>query len=146
MECKEQQRRRPQTEETPIKYAARHLSTRRRKHRRNQKRAYLGVNTSNKEAGMYIDLKINDVPAKFLVDTGATISLVSNKIFYALDKSKRPEVRQLRQTIVTANGTNLSSIGQSLFNLKMGNQQCGIEAVIADLAIDPQDGKSAVWD
>ena len=85
---------------------------------------------------MYIDLKINDVPAKFLVDTGATISLVSNEIFYALDKSKRSEVRPLRQTIVTANRTNLSSIGQSLFNLKMGNQQCGIEAVIADLAID----------
>ena len=31
-ECKEQQKRRPQTEETPIKYAARHLRTRRRKH------------------------------------------------------------------------------------------------------------------
>ena len=136
-ECKEQQRKRPQTEKTPVKYAARHLlRTRRRRHRRNQKRAYLGVNTSNKEAGMYIDLKINDVPAKFLVDTGATISLVSNKIFYELDKSKRPEVRPLRQTIVTANGTNLSSIGQSLFNLKVGNQQCEIEAVIADLAID----------
>jgi predicted aspartyl protease len=85
---------------------------------------------------MYIDLNINDVPGKFLVHTGATISLVSNKIFYALDKSERPEVRQLKQTIVIANGTNLSSIGQSLFNLKMGNQQCGIEAVIADLAID----------
>jgi hypothetical protein len=27
-------------------------------------------------------------------------------------------------------------MGQSLFNLQMGNQQCGIEAVIADLAID----------
>ena len=107
---------------------ARHLRTRRRKHGINQKRAYLGVNTSNKEAGIYIDLKINDVPAKCLVDTAATISLVSNEIFYALDTSKRPEVRPLR--------TNLSSIGQSLFNLKMGNQQCGIEAVIADLAID----------
>ena len=81
-------------------------------------------------------MKINDVPAKCLVVTAATISLVSNKIFYALDKSKRSEVRPLRQTIVTANRTNLSSIGQSLFNLKMGNQQCGIEAVIADLAID----------
>ena len=56
------------------------------------------------------------------------LSLVSNEIFYALDTSKRPEVRPLR--------TNLSSIGQSLFKLKMGNQQCGIEAVIADLAID----------
>jgi hypothetical protein len=41
--------------------------------------------------------------------------LVSNKIFYALDKSERPEVRQLKQTFVIANGTNLSSIGQSLF-------------------------------
>jgi predicted aspartyl protease len=35
---------------------------------------------------MYIDLKINDLQTKFLVDTGATVSLVSNKIFYALDK------------------------------------------------------------
>jgi hypothetical protein len=51
-------------------------------------------------------LKINDAPAKFLVDTGATISLVSNEIFYVLDKSKRPEVRPLGKTIVTANGTN----------------------------------------
>ena len=115
---------------------ARHLRTRRRKHGINLKRAYLGVNTSNKEAGIYIDLKINDVSAKFLVDTAATISLVSNKTFDVLDKSKRSEVRPLRQTIVTANRTNLSSIGQSLFNLQMGNQQCGIEAVIADLAID----------
>ena len=96
----------------------------------------MGVNTSNKEAVIYIDLKINDVPAKCLVDTAATISLISNKIFYVLNKSNRSEVRPLRQTIVTANRTNLSSIGQSLFNLKMGNQQCGIEAVIADLAID----------
>ena len=87
-ECKEQQRRRPQTAETPVKSAARHLGTR-RKHKRNHQRAYLGVNTSNKEAGMYIDRKINDLQTKFLVDTGATASLVSNKIFYALEKSKR---------------------------------------------------------
>jgi hypothetical protein len=100
-ECKEQQRGRPQTDETPVKSAARHLRTS-RKHKRIHQRAYFGVNTSNKEAGMYIDLKKNDVPANFLVDTGVTISLVSNKIFCALDNSKRPEVRQLRQTIVTA--------------------------------------------
>jgi hypothetical protein len=87
-ECKEQQRRRPQTAETPVKSAARHLGTR-RKHKRNHQRAYLGVNTSNKEAGMYIDRKINDLQTKFLVDTGATVSLVSNKTFYALEKSKR---------------------------------------------------------
>ena len=135
-ECKEQMRRRPQTEETPVKSAARHLRTRRRKHRRNQKRAYLGVNTSNKEAGMYIDLKINHLQTKFLVDTGATVSLVSNKIFYALDKSKRPKVGPLRQTVLTASETDLTSMGQAFFNLIVGIQPCTVEAVIADLPID----------
>jgi hypothetical protein len=100
-ECKEQKRRRPQTEETPVKSAARH-----------------------------------DLQTKFLVDTGATVSLVSNKIFYALDKSKRPEVGPLRQTVVSANGTDLTSMGQAFFNLTVGTQQCTVEAVIADLPMD----------
>ena len=134
-ECKEQQLRRPQTVETPVKSAARHLHTR-RKHRRNHQRAYLGDNTSNKEAGMYIDLKITDFQTKFLVNTGATVSIVSNKIFNALDKSKRPEVGPLRQTVISANGTDFTSMGQAFFNLIVGTQQCTVEAVIADLPID----------
>jgi hypothetical protein len=64
-------------------YAARHLRTRRRKHRRNQKRAYLGINTSNKEAGMYIDLKINDLQTKFLVDTGFVLYIPSSSDIFA---------------------------------------------------------------
>ena len=79
---------------------------------------------------MYIDLKINDLQTKFLVDTGATVSLVSNKIFYALDKSKRPEVGPLRQTVVSANETDLTSMGQAFFNLTVGTQQCTVEAVL----------------
>ena len=70
---------------------------------------------------MYIDLKINDLQTKCLVDAGATVSLESNKIFYALDKSKRPEV-PLRKTVVSANGTDLTSMGQTFFNLIVGTQ------------------------
>jgi hypothetical protein len=134
-QCKEQQQRRPQTEETPVKSADRHLRSR-RKHKRNHQRAYLGVDSSNKEAGMYIDLKINDLQTKFLVDTGATVSLVSSKIVYALDKSKRSEVGPLRQIVVSANGTDLTSMGQEFFNLTVGTQQCTVEAVIVDLPMD----------
>jgi predicted aspartyl protease len=96
----------------------------------------LGVNTSNKEAGMYIDLKINVLQTKFLVDTGATVSLVSNKIVYALDKSKRSEVGPLRQIVVSANGTDLTSMDQAFFNLTVGTQKCTVEAVIVDLPMD----------
>jgi hypothetical protein len=62
--------------------------------------------------------------------------MVSNKIFNALDKSKRPEVGPLRQTVISANGTDLTSMGQAFFNLIVGTQQCTVEAVIADLPID----------
>ena len=85
---------------------------------------------------MYIDLKITDLETKFLVDTGATVSLVSNKIVYALDKSKRSEVGSLRQIVVSANGTDLTSMDQAFFNLTVGTQKCTVEAVIVDLPMD----------
>ena len=85
---------------------------------------------------MYTDLKINDLQTKCLVDAEATVSLESNKILYALDKSKRPEVGPLRKTDVSANGPDLTSMGQAFFNLIVGTQQCTIEAVIAYLPMD----------
>jgi hypothetical protein len=44
-----------------------------RKYKRNSSSLYLGSNTVNSEAGLYVDLLINGTPAKFLIDTGATI-------------------------------------------------------------------------
>jgi hypothetical protein len=42
----------------------------------------------------------------------------------------------LRQTVVSAIGTDLTGIGQAFFNLTVSIQPCTVEAVIADLPID----------
>ena len=42
----------------------------------------------------------------------------------------------LRQTVVSAIGTDLTGIGQAFFNLTVSIQPCTVEAVIADLPMD----------
>lgn len=45
----------------------------------------VGTNTANDEAEMYVDVTINGRQARVLVDTGATVSLISHKLFYAIE-------------------------------------------------------------
>ena len=118
------------------KSSARPLRSMRRRKGNRANHAYAGSNVSNKEAGMYIDLTLNGMKGKFLVDTGATLSIVSNKTYYALEISKRPELGELRQTVVSASGTDLSSIGQAYFQFHVGKTTCDLEAVIADIPMD----------
>ncbi|CAG2207441.1 unnamed protein product [Mytilus edulis] len=47
--------------------------TNNRSGKRKRKSLYLGSNTLNNEAGLYVELFINGIPAKFLIDTGATL-------------------------------------------------------------------------
>lgn len=56
----------------------------RRKYKRNSSSLYLGSNTVNSEVELYVDLLINGTPAKFLLDTGATISLLADSLFEKL--------------------------------------------------------------
>jgi hypothetical protein len=68
---------------------------------------YLGSNTVNSEAGLYVDLLINGTPAKFLIDTGATISLLADSLFEKSKSSCKPRIQQVTQDIVAANGQPL---------------------------------------
>ena len=80
---------------------------RRKWRQRSRPPAYLGLNNSHDEAGIYINLTVNGVQGKFLVDTGATISLISKRVFYSIPMSTRPEIRQIQQTVISVNGTSL---------------------------------------
>lgn len=48
---------------------------------------------------------------EFLVDTGATVTLVSESLSKKLQISVRPTLYELAQTIVTANNTELAVFG-----------------------------------
>ncbi|XP_071136893.1 uncharacterized protein [Mytilus edulis] len=101
-----------------------------------RKSLYLGSNTLNNEAGLYVELFINGIPAKFLIDTGATVSLVSDTLFEKLKSRDRLSLRQVTQEIIAANGESLKIIGKALFSVKLGSLHTVIEGVIAGLSVD----------
>lgn len=107
-----------------------------RKKGRRKPNVYLGTNTINEDSGLYVDLEVNGVTAKFLVDTGATISLISNALFEKFKSSDSPEIRQINQEITTANGTPVCTRGTANVTVKLGNCHSVLEVVIADLTVD----------
>ena len=91
-----------------------------RKKGRRKPDVYLGTNTINEDGGFYVDLVVNGIPAKFLVDTGAIVSLVSNVLFEMLKWRDRPEIRQ-KNKITAANGAPVCTRGKTNISVQPGN-------------------------
>ncbi|VDH93318.1 Hypothetical predicted protein [Mytilus galloprovincialis] len=96
--------------------SARPVHSRTRRQRRKQIKLNV-QNNSTKEAGAYIDVAIGNIKASFLVDTGATVTLISNKLFNSLRKEEMPNLNQVVQTIMSANGTELNVTGKGEFHI-----------------------------
>ncbi|CAG2204808.1 unnamed protein product [Mytilus edulis] len=113
--------------------SARPVHSRTRRQRRKQIKLNV-QNNSTKEAGAYIDVAIGNIKASFLVDTGATVTLISNKLFNSLRKEEMPNLNQVVQTIMSANGSELNVTGKGEFHIWIDQNVYLAEAVVADLA------------
>ena len=96
----------------------------------------IGLGSSIEECGLYIDVSIQGEKAKFLVDTGATVTLVSDTLYKKLPASVRPKLHEVNQTIMSANGTALSVHGKAEFNIGIDQLTYHNEAVVANLKAD----------
>ncbi|CAG2193218.1 unnamed protein product [Mytilus edulis] len=115
--------------------SARPVHSRTRRQRRKQIKLNV-QNNSTTEAGAYIDVAIGNIKASFLVDTGATVTLISNKLFNSLRKEEMPNLNQVVQTIMSANGSELNVTGKGEFHIWIDHNVYLAEAVVADLALD----------
>ncbi|CAC5410714.1 unnamed protein product [Mytilus coruscus] len=113
----------------PLHYNSRHRRMERRK-------INVGADASNMEAGAYIDVAVHNQPTKFLIDTGATVTLVSHALFYRIQKKERPDLEPITQVIISANGTELSLAGKGMFCIEIGQDKFIVEALVADISID----------
>ena len=99
-------------------------------------RVSVGLGSSIEECGLYVDVKIQGETARFLVDTGATVTLVSESLYKKLPMSVRPNLHEVTQTIMTANSTALSVHGKAEFNVCIDQMTYYSEAIVAKLKID----------
>jgi hypothetical protein len=59
---------------------------------------------------MYVVADIHQVKCKLLVDTGATVSIVSNDIYQKIPDVARPTLTSTNQEVLTASGDKLKII------------------------------------
>jgi hypothetical protein len=67
----------------------------------------IGVSSAAQEAGMCVEADINQVKCKMLVDTGATVSIVSNDIYQKIPDVARPALTSTNQEVLTVSGDKL---------------------------------------
>ncbi|VDH96598.1 Hypothetical predicted protein [Mytilus galloprovincialis] len=100
---------------------------------REKQNGVIGVNKLANEAGMFIEAKVNGCKAKMLIDTGATVSLISKKLF---DSMGSHVLSPMDREILTTNGSPLIVFGKTIIDIEINGDVCSNIAVIADLNVD----------
>ena len=89
-----------------------------------------------KESGLYVKALIGGMETSLLIDTGATISLLSRVLFESLLKDKSYELKGVFDPIFSANGTQIDIIGQTEVCVAIGESKLQQSVVIADIRVD----------
>ena len=86
-------------------------------------------------AGMYVKSLLHGIETNFLVDTGATLSVLSRKVYDSL--IIKTELYHTDQVIFSAGGTTLNVLGKTLINIEIGDvtYRYTQDVIIADLLI-----------
>ncbi|VDI04752.1 Hypothetical predicted protein [Mytilus galloprovincialis] len=94
------------------------------------------VVSASEGKGMFVKLNIQDVPAKFVVDTRATLTLVSSRVYDLIYDLCRPHLSETSSQIKTVSDKYLSLRGKGSFKMDFGKEKFTSEAVVTDLQVD----------
>ncbi|XP_063448081.1 uncharacterized protein LOC134727630 [Mytilus trossulus] len=94
------------------------------------------VVSASENVGMFVELNIQGVPVKFVVDTGATLTLVSKRVYDSIPDLCRPHLSETRSQIKSVSDKYLSLKGKGSFTLDFGKEKFISEAVVTDLQVD----------
>ena len=97
----------------------------------------IGVSSAAQEAGMYVEADIHQVKCKLLVDTGATVSIVSNDIYQKIPDVARPTLTSTNQEVLTASGDKLKILGRGNFLMRLDDtKDMVVQALVAQITVD----------
>lgn len=85
--------------------------------------------------GVYIRGTVQGYPLLFTTDTGASKTIISNRVFESLKPEKRPELVKTSK-LVGASGVNIKERGKGTFAIKLGSVELEIEAIVAEIDDD----------
>ena len=95
------------------------------------------MNDGRLEGGLYVAAKVNGVKCNLLIDTGATVTLLSRRVQKKISVNSRPKLRPVSQTVLAAGGDQLNVYGKATYQIHLG-QMVGARCrfIVADINVD----------
>ena len=87
---------------------------------------------------MYVPGKAETIKVDWLVDTGCSVTILSEKSFCSLSIDDRPELQAPSNHLVSADGSPFQVLGEANFNIQIGSHifsQLTVVAKISDEGI-----------
>ena len=92
-----------------------------------------GVKVSGKKSsGLFITACVNGKPLSSLVDTGATLTIISSRVWEAIGESSYT-LNPFDQVISTASGNPIGVKGKTKVHIKVSKSSCYMDVIIADI-------------
>ena len=89
------------------------------------------IPSSDHACNLIIDGKVQDMPVRILLDTGAAISVVSQELWEKIPPEKRPNLkRPMHAGIKTVAGNIMRLIGSAKINYQIGNSEYRFSAAV----------------
>ena len=85
---------------------------------------------------MFVSTIVGGVKVDFLLDSGSTATLLSQRIYEAIPQECRPTLVNVSTDLVSANGTPMQSYGIAKLVFSLGDQKFSIHAIICDMQSD----------
>ena len=83
----------------------------------------------------YVSVVVNGLPINLLVDTGATVSLLSKAVFDTMGKTD-DTITKVKGDVLSTNGSPLKVLGKTSIELKLADKAWVQDVIIADLNVD----------
>ena len=87
-------------------------------------------------SGLYATCKINDVITDCLIDTGATLSILSSKAWNTISQSSTGYLKVFESQIFTASGNQIDAKGIGSVVIEICGMKCVTDIVVADIDMD----------
>ena len=85
---------------------------------------------------MFISTSIAGIDVDFLLDSGSTASLLSDRIYYAIPESHRPKLNETATELYGVNGIQVKNYGMTNLVLSIANKEIVVPTIVCDMRSD----------